>query len=427
MPKQLNPCELEIDLFCKGIQIDASCSLENDARLFARTRAGLGSGLEIIVPGQAGYKEIWMNAPVEEDFAQRSPYFLKKVGDKYKVHQTADDLWYEVGIPPEPKWYNRETSNGIRMSKIGVLQGTYLGVYVNNACMYWYMSPATNCQFCTSGLNVGVNEQATKEISDVVETALAAKEESGMTFLHFNSGYQYGKGLDHTARYVKALKEQVGCLVGIQVIPTMDFWKYDWLIDLGANHFSFCYEFHNPEYFKKYLPGKEQTVGQSTFFKAMEYTSKKMGKGRVSGEIIAGVEPIEDTLAAIDFITDLGAFPTICVFRPVIGSDLENLPSPDYDEMHIVYKYMYEACMKKNIPIGLAPNIEVSLVVQPGDAVYLADRGLRFAKYQTFLKLARFATKRYFARQLTPHAIAADANRPPVIQDELEVPAHMPR
>ncbi len=47
----LNPCELEIDLFCKGMRIDPSCALEDDARFISRTRAGLGSGLELVIPG----------------------------------------------------------------------------------------------------------------------------------------------------------------------------------------------------------------------------------------------------------------------------------------------------------------------------------------------------------------------------------------
>ena len=37
-PKRLNPCELEIDIFCKGLRIDESCDLVNDARHFSRTR-----------------------------------------------------------------------------------------------------------------------------------------------------------------------------------------------------------------------------------------------------------------------------------------------------------------------------------------------------------------------------------------------------
>ena len=63
-----------------------------------------------------------------------------------------------------------------------------------------------------------------------------------------------------------------------------------------------------------------------------------MGKGRNSGEIVAGNEPIDDTLRAIDYITSAGAFPTVCIFRPVIGSDLEHHPSPRYEDMRLVMK-----------------------------------------------------------------------------------------
>ena len=79
----------------------------------------------------------------------------------------------------------------------------------------------------------------------------------------------------------------------------------------------------------------------------------------------------EDTYKAIDYITDIGAFPTVCIFRPVIGSDMEDYPTPKYEEMIGVMKYMYQACVRKGIPIGVAPNIEVSLIVQPDDGRYL--------------------------------------------------------
>jgi len=58
-----------------------------------------------------------------------------------------------------------------------------------------------------------------------------------------------------------------------------------------------------------------------------------MPPGAVSGEIIAGLEPIDRTLDAIDRITSLGAFPTVCIFRPTIGSELEGWPPPSFAEI----------------------------------------------------------------------------------------------
>lgn len=406
--ERLNPAELEIDLLCKGVRVDPSCTLEEDARSFSRTRAGLGSGLELTLPAPG--KRIWVNVPVFEPFAKLSPYCLSKRGDAYEV---ADDrtrgLCYEVGIPPRPLWYDRTTSRGLPMTQVGVLQGTYLGIYFSQTCLFWKTSPSEACRFCTTGLNVGVTEAAEKNVDDVVETALAAKSESGVTFVHFNTGYQEGRGLDEAAPYVKAIKERVGALVGLQCIPSRDLWKYDWLMDLGVDHFSFCYEFHNPEYFAKYLPGKQSKVGQDAFFRAMEYCAAKMGKGRASGEIIAGIEPIEDTLKAIDYITSVGAFPTVCIFRPLHGSAMSDHPSPAFEDMVVVFRHVFEACMKNGLPIGMAPNIEVSLIVNPDDARFLAPRSARKMAYEIRLAAAKALLNPVFAWKMRPHSVRADA------------------
>jgi hypothetical protein len=342
---------------------------------------------------------------VEEDFAQQSRYRLVLDADQYAIVDDRAGARYPIRIPPEPGWYTRQTSRGTPMRKVGVLQGTYLGIYISNSCGFWYHAPSLNCRFCSTGLNVGVNEVASKNIDDVVEVAEAAKDESDVTFVHFNSGYQKDRDLDVAAPYVKAVKSRVGALIGLQLIPTLDFWKYDRLVELGADHFSFCYEFHNPEYFAKLLPGKQALVGQETFFRALEYTSKKLGKGACSGEIIAGVEPLEDTLKAIDYITGVGAFPTVCVFRPTIGTDMEHWPAPRFDDMMVVFRHVYEACRKNNIPMDVTPNIDVSLIVQPGDTRYLAPHTWGARWYGMKMGVARQLARPYFWWKRRPKSI----------------------
>ena len=278
----LNPCELEIDLFCKGMRIDPSCALETDARFISRTRAGLGSGLELVIPGSI--KDVWVNVPVEEDFAQQSCYELVREQGEYWVKDARARPSLRGAHSAGARHGTRaQTRRGTPMHKVGVLQGTYLGIYISNSCGFWYHSPAVNCKFCATGLNVGVNEVARKDIDDVVEVVRAAKQESGATFVHFNSGYQTDRDLDDAAPYVKAVKSRVGTLVGLQLIPTLDLWKYDRLIDLGADHFSFCYEFHNPEYFARFLPGKQGLVGQHNVLPRARIHGKKAGQGIVLG------------------------------------------------------------------------------------------------------------------------------------------------
>jgi hypothetical protein len=399
----LNACELEIDLFCKGMRVPPGVSLDG-ARGVARTRAGLGSGLEIVLSAGSRLKdEIWVNVPVAEPFAQRSPYRLQ--GNPVDGHSIVDERFnthYAVRLPPEPRWYSQRTSREIPMSRIGVLQGSYLGIYVNPVCTFWNYSPALNCRFCTTGQNVGHAEAADKPLGDVVETCWAARDESGITFVHLNGGFQGSRGIAFTEPYVKAIKEHVGLLVGVQLAPEKDFSRYDRLIDLGVDHLSFCVELFDPEWFARVCPGKARVHGQQLYLDALEYAARRMPRGAVSGEIIAGIEPIERTLEANDYIASRGAFPTVCIFRPTVGSDMESWPSPSFDDMTLVMRHVYDACRRNWLPIGAAPNIEVSLVVNPDDAALLAERDAGFYCYETWRRLVRFAARPMFRRRMRP-------------------------
>ncbi|HRJ77958.1 MAG TPA: hypothetical protein PLF37_05540, partial [Planctomycetota bacterium] len=162
-----NPAYLKLDLYCKGLRIDVSCDLGEDARDIIRNRAGLGSGLEVVI-GQ----DMYTNVPVVEWWCQASPYVLVKQGARYEIWQDGDrgvgiasgglqtlkkDPQFAtrrgpfganldrskarfvdaVKIPPEPAWYKQKTSSGKLMQRIGCLQGTYLGIYWGPRCQNW--------------------------------------------------------------------------------------------------------------------------------------------------------------------------------------------------------------------------------------------------------------------------------------------------
>lgn len=396
----LNACELEIDLFCRGMRVPDEVSL-NGARGISRTRAGLGSGLEIVIPtGSRIKKEIWANVPVVERFAVSSPYRLAGEPGAYTVVDERDGTNYAVRLPGEPAWYAQVTSRNVPMNRIGVLQGTYLGIYINMVCAFWSYSPPLNCRFCTTGQNVGAAEETDKALTDVIETCWAARRESGVTFVHLNGGFQGSRGIEFAMPYVKAIKRQVGMLVGVQLAPERDFKKYDELIALGADHLSFCVELMDPEWFAQICPGKARVHGQALYFDALEYCARRMPRGAVSGEVIAGIEPVEQTLAAIDRIAAAGAFPTVCIFRPTAGADMEHWPTPAYDDMRRVMVHLYEACRRHWIPIGAAPNIEVSLVVNPDETPMLVERSPRFYAYEAYRRLARVVAQPIFRRRM---------------------------
>jgi len=389
-----NPCYLKIDLFCRGMKIDPGCDLDNDARPVRRTRAGLGSGLEIIIP-----PNLHTNVPLEESFVSTTPYTLHKENGKYVIRRDGV-LITSVELPRRPHWYDQSTTSGKQMSRIAVMQGTYLAVYPGRICHFWTTTPRTSCHFCSTGLNVGAIEAREKTVDDVLETVAAARRENNITYVHFNTGYMLGEELDFLEPFVRAVKKKTNLMVGVQTTPAPDLSKYKKLARLGVNNVSFCFELWDKEQLAEVCPGKSADIGQDRYLEAIRYCRRLFPA--VNGEIIAGLEPVENTLEAIRWITKAGAQPTVCVFRPCVGTDYEDKLPPDADALIPVFREQYEACIRNGVPIGIAPNIKVSLVVLPEEGRYLStDKSSAFKIKETRNQAVKTVFRAYFNLQLS--------------------------
>lgn len=393
-----NHALLKLDLYCKGIRLDESCLVEEDGgRKILRTRAGLGSGLEVLLPGG-----LWTNIPVTEPFAKDSPYVLKRSAGAYRLHKD-DSFICDVELAPRPGWYERKTSSGKPMTRIGTLQGTYLGIYQAKVCEYWTEKTKSNCKFCSVGLNLGIDDADDKSLDEVMEVIWAARRESGITYVDFNTGHYSGETyLDILEPFIRRIKKEVGILVGIQTPPHHDLKRYDRLREMGLNRVSFCFEIFDEEKFKETCPGKNREYGLDRYLEAIEYCASLGKKGPLTepwvanGEIIAGLESPESSMKAIDWVTSVGAIPTVCVFRPLVGTDYEDVAPPKTEDMIPVFRHLYEKCMEAGLPVGAAPDIHVSLVMLPEECKQLSDKRypLGEMKLKVMSKMVRYSLEK---------------------------------
>jgi uncharacterized radical SAM superfamily protein len=371
-----NPALLKLDLYCKGARLDASCYIQEDGgRQVLRTRAGLGSGLEVVLPG-----DLWTNVPVTEPFAARSPYVVHRERGRYLLRHDGREV-APILLSPRPVWYDSRTAGGKPMTRIGTLQGTYLGIYQAKVCDYWTGPAKVNCKFCSVGLNLGVDDADEKSVAEVMEVVRRARDESGITYVDFNTGHYEGDTyLDILEPYLVRIKKELGLLVGFQTPPHRDLRRYDRLRELGLNRVSFCFEIFDRQIFKDVCPGKDDEYGLDFYLEAVRYCAALGKKGPrhepwvTNGEIIAGLEPPESSMRAIDWITSVGAIPTVCVFRPLVGTDLAHAEPPETEDMVPVFRRLYDACMERGLPIGCAPNVHVSLVMLPEECRMLSPR-----------------------------------------------------
>ena len=371
-----NPALLKLDLYCKGIRVPESTCLEDDGgRKILRTRAGLGSGLELVLPG-----ELWTNVPVVERFARDSPYRLTREDGMYWIERDGLPV-APVRLAPRPDWYGSHTRSGKPMTRVGTLQGTYLGVYPAKVCDYWTEATKVNCKFCSVGLNLGVDDADAKSVDEVLEVVRAARRESGITYVDFNTGHYAGDTyLDILEPYIVRIKKELGLLVGVQAPPHHDLRRYDALREIGVNRVSFCFEIWDRAIFADVCPGKHREYGQERYLDAIRHCATLGRRGPwnepwvTNGEIIAGLEPKASSMEAIDWITSVGAIPTVCVFRPLQGTDYASLAPPKTEDVVPLFRRLYETCMDRGLPIGCAPNVHVSLVMLPEEARALSPR-----------------------------------------------------
>jgi len=409
-----NPSLLKLDLYCQGARLDDSCFIEADGgRKVMRTRAGLGSGLEMILPGG-----LWTNVPVAEPFAAASAYDICRRDGRYVLRYEKEDV-AAVQLSPRPDWYEARTSTGKPMTRIGTLQGTYLGIYQAKVCEYWTAKTKVNCKFCSVGLNLGVDDADEKSVSEVMEVVRRARDESGITYVDFNTGHYDGDTyLDILEPYLVRIKKELGLLVGFQTPPHRDLKRYDALREMGLNRVSFCFEIFDREIFKDICPGKHTEYTLDYYLEAVRYCAQLGRSGPAgepwvtNGEIIAGLEPPASTIKAIDWITSVGAVPTVCVFRPLVGTDMADASPPRTEDMVPVFRRLYEACMEKGLPIGVAPNIHVSLVMLPDECRGLSPR--RFRLQTLKLKAMSAVFRRQFARRLRAPGGLSEGSSPAV-------------
>ena len=109
--------------------------------------------------------------------------------------------------------------------------------------------------------------------------------------------------------------------------------------------------------------------------------------------------------------------PTVCVFRPLLGTDLAGSEPPRTEDMVPVFRRLYEACMEHDLPIGLAPNIHVSLVMLPEEGRYLMDDPAKYRsnEFKLSVKKKLYRTKFLNAqKRLREKKLAVHVERYPV-------------
>jgi solute carrier family 13 (sodium-dependent dicarboxylate transporter), member 2/3/5 len=308
-----NPGYLKLDLMIRGMKLsrDALASPEIGRALSLSKGTGAALGLDIVLP-----ENVLVNIPVLECLAEKRPYSLINDGDRFFITDGAHRV--EVWVAATPRYYEKTTTSGVPMAKIGRTYGGYLAI-----------SPTPVCEFLTEDLACRYCDLESKKgrawsVDEVLETVEAALSEGVAEYICLNVGYTRSPdgGVALLEPYIKAIKDKYNVLVCVQAQPPeVDQW-IDAGYAMGIDSIAYNLEAYDPEVFARIAPGKMQMVGRERYFEALRHAGKIFPPGAVVSNLIVGLEPVESTIKGIDMLTAIGVIPTLPIYRPALeGAD----------------------------------------------------------------------------------------------------------
>ncbi|MBI5048280.1 MAG: radical SAM protein [Deltaproteobacteria bacterium] len=368
-----NPGYLKVELMLKGIRVDGKV-LKKANLDKCRDVANITCGLDIILPHNT-----WVTVPYADDFVNDSPYELIESEGKFFVRGGTESV--NVSVVPTPKFYRLKTTTGISLSKIGIVHGGHVAITPATQCDFF--NKEIECRYCAGNPDIKGGKGKTYSVEDVLETVEAAYKEGKAEIVYLSIGFSETPdgGIEFLKPYIKAIKKHFNTLIAVEALPPKENKWIDETYAVGADSVLYNLEIFDSKLFKDICPGRAALIGRERYLNALQYAATIFPNGTVASHLIVGLEPIESTVAGIDFLAGIGVVPILPLYKPSAGAKLSECKMPSTEVIAPVYGYLYRAVTTNKINTSWVRDI--SVVTTPLEGRFFVDDN---ARMQTFIQ-----------------------------------------
>jgi radical SAM protein (TIGR04043 family) len=324
----LDDRRLLVELQSFGVRVE---ELDDGALPGRRGGAGPSDALFLWVRG------LPLTVPQHAAFVDVSPYTLRIEGRRASLYRD-EALVGPVGLPRRPRIYDMRTADGIPYWKIALLHLDSIASTVVQKCIYW--GTHEQCGFCGIELTRGEQTIPVKTPAQLAEVCSAARELDGAVDATLTTGSlnRRDRGALYISRCADAIKEACGLPVQVQFEPPDDLRVLDEVRRAGVDAVGIHVETFDPEVLERVAAGKAK-CGIEGYFRCWERAVEVFGRGRVTTYVILGMgerpELIEEGCRRA---IAMGVYPFVVPIRPVPGTLLEDVPTPDPDYVAAMYR-----------------------------------------------------------------------------------------
>ena len=308
--------ETKISLLNQGVKI--SNKAKKQIEHMGKIRNAVFSAVDLTI-----FDSLQVNCPQKIKFSDFTPWEIdiNKKGElrlfyyNYEISDVVLDL--------EDTYCNNLIKSDTKFSDVCFWATDRLRIHHNLSCCM--KQQGVGCKFCevpASNRSISIDD-----ILYVVDFYL----EHANTFRHFLIGggsepcdIEY-KNILKIARHIreKSTKD-----IYVMSLPPKNMNILKEYYEAGVTEIGFNIELFDQNTALKYMPGKGKITRQE-YFKALEEAVKYWGKtGKVRSLMIVGLESESYLLQGIQELCKIGVMPILSVFRPVPGTDTENIVTP---------------------------------------------------------------------------------------------------
>lgn len=291
--------------------------------------------------------------PIFTDSAAISPFLVEqdeKTGSSMLLKES--ELIAPISFPMQPKFYALETGDGIPYWKIALLHSrNVLATTVLQTCIR-YDNRKTACQFCAIEQSLAAGKTIAKKTPEqLAEVAEAAVRLDGVEHMIMTTGTPNvtDRGAAYLTACAQAVRARADLPIQAQCEPPDDFVWFERLRAAGVDSLGMHLEAADPVVRERIMPGKAR-VPLSYYYRAFEAAVKVFGRGQVSTYLLAGLGDTQESLLEMcDRLIDLGVYPFVVPFVPIVGTPLAGQLPPESGFMFDLYQQVGERLKRANM------------------------------------------------------------------------------
>ncbi len=340
---------IKTELHSKGVRVPSELLDELEAKY--NTAPDMRSGRMIL----------YLNPPKSKNrlipvfilngkFAEKTPYHLEKVNSHYEIWNK-DEKYTDITLMPRPKYYDKLTSDDVKMFKLAYIgEPGLFRTAINQDCDYVKMGK--QCKFCaiTNWWKSSL-EKTSGQIAEVAKEAFAEGVVEDM-FITTGTVLTDGRGIEGIVETIKQIKSAgVSVPIEAQFQPPLDYGYLQALKDMGVVTVSCNVECFDVSLREWLMPMKGQ-IPISQYVEVWEKCVKIFGPNEVFNTIVVGTgESDESILKGVEMAASHGV---ITLTEPLFAaqeSKLADVVPPEPERMMRIY----ENCARIFSKYGLSP------------------------------------------------------------------------